>query len=143
MVDALTIHGLTAMCRLGVLDAEQANPQEIRIDVALAIDAKRAASRDDVDDAVDYARLVTAVKQFVERTPYRLMETMAEEIAALILKEFRTPEVTVKVTKRALPEIESAAVELTRHAGTSRKSGGFPRGARRLRESPSAVPDRK
>jgi FolB domain-containing protein len=114
MADTLTIHGLMAMCRLGVTDEEQANPQEVRIDVELAIDARRAAARDDVNDAVDYAQLVAAVKALVEGHPYRLMETMAEDIAALILREFSTPEVEVKVAKRALPGIESASVEVTR-----------------------------
>ena len=112
--DYLAIHGLIVQCRLGVLEVEQANPQEVRIDLELAIDAKRAAARDDVNDAVDYARLVTAVKQLVEGNAYRLMETMAEDIASLILQEFPTPEVEVKVAKQALPGIDSAAVEITR-----------------------------
>ena len=115
MADTLTIHGLTARCRLGVTDEEQANPQEIRIDLELAIDAAKTAQRDDVNEAVDYARLVTVVKELVEGHAYRLMETMAEDIAALIIQEFPTPEVEVKVTKRALPGIESAMVEITRN----------------------------
>jgi dihydroneopterin aldolase len=114
MADTLTIHGLTARCRLGVTEAEQASPQEIWIDLELAIDAKRAALRDDVNDAVDYARLVAEVKALVEGHAYRLMETMAEDIAAMILREFPTPEAEVKVTKRALAGIESATVEITR-----------------------------
>src|SRR3989338_10448768 len=115
MADTLTIRGLAVMCRLGVLESEQANPQEIRVDLELVIDASKAAQRDDVNDAVDYARLVTIVKTLVEGHAYRLMETMAEDIATLILREFSTPEVEVKVTKRALPGIESATVEITRN----------------------------
>ena len=91
MADKLLICKLAARCRLGVFEWEQANPQDVWIDLELAIRAAKAARRDDVKEAVDYARLVTAVKQLVEQTPYRLMETMAEEIAALILKEFGTP----------------------------------------------------
>lgn len=114
MADTLAIHGLTAQCRLGVTDEEQANPQEVRINLELAIDAAKAAQRDNVNDAVDYVRLVAVVKALVEGRAYRLMETMAEEIAALILREFPTPEVEVNVTKRALPGIDSATVEITR-----------------------------
>ena len=114
MADKLVIRKLAARCRLGVFEGEQANPQDVWIDLELAIDAAKAARRDDVKDAVDYARLATAVKQFVEHTPYRLMETMAEGIAQLVLREFPTPGVAVKVTKRALPGIESATVEIIR-----------------------------
>lgn len=114
MADALTIQGLIVQCRLGALEWEQTSPQEVRIDLELAIDAAKAAQRDDVNDALDYARLAAVVKTLVEGHSYRLMESMAEEIAALILREFPTPEVEVKVTKRALPGIESATVEITR-----------------------------
>ena len=131
MADKLVVRKLAAKCRLGVFEWEQASAQDALIDLELQIDAAKAARHDDVKDAVDYSRLVTSVKQLVERTSFRLMETMAEEIAALILREFRTPEVTVKVTKRALPGIESATVEITRRGGRSRRSGGFPRAGRR------------
>ena len=125
MADKLVIRKLAATCRLGVFEWEQTSPQDVWIDLTLEIDAASAARHDDVKDAVDYGRLVTAVKQLVEGKSFRLMETMAEEIAALVLKEFPTPAVEVKITKRALPGIESAAVEITR--GSSRKSEGFPR----------------
>ena len=117
MADKLGIHGLAVECTLGVLDEERARAQTIWIDLTLEIDAAKAAARDDVESSVDYAALVASVKQHVEGTAYRLMETLAEDIAALILREFATPEVHVTVTKRALPGIESAAVAITRRRG--------------------------
>ena len=114
MADALVIHDLVAECRIGVFEWEQAKPQSVWIDLELEIDAAKAAARDDVVDAVDYARLVREVKAFVEGKSYHLLETMAEEVAALVLKEFATPRVLVRVKKRALPGIDYAAVEITR-----------------------------
>ena len=117
MRDTLIIQGLVAECRVGVYDWEQQTPQKVSIDLELTIDARRAAASDDVTDAVDYGRLVTAIKQLIERKPYRLMETMAEEVAGAVLKDFPIPEVSVRVTKRALPGIAAASVELTRRRG--------------------------
>lgn len=114
MSDKLIITGLVADCRIGVYDWEQQAPQPISIDLTLAIDAAQAAAKDDVQATVDYGRLVTSVKQLVERKAYRLLETLAEDVAAAVLKEFATPEVSLRVTKRALPGIDAAAVELTR-----------------------------
>ena len=114
MADKLVIHGLAVECKLGVLDEERASAQTIWIDLELKIDAAKAAERDDVASSVDYAALVASVKQRVEGTAYRLMETLAEDVAALILRQFPTPEVEVKVKKRALPGIESAGVEIIR-----------------------------
>ena len=114
MPDKLIIHDLVTECRLGVYDWEQAKPQTVWISLELAIDAAEAAAGDDLSKAVDYGRLVSSVKQLVEHKAYRLMETMADEVAQLVLKEFATPRVTVRIKKRALPGMDYAAVDVTR-----------------------------
>ena len=114
MADKLSLHGLAVECKLGVLEEERAKAQTVWIDLELEIDASKAAERDDVREAVDYAALVASVKQLVEGKSYRLMETLAEDVAALILRQFSTPEVEVKVKKRALPSIDFAAVGIKR-----------------------------
>jgi len=116
MTDKLIIKDLVAECRIGVFEWEQQTPQNIWIDLELEIDATRAAAQDDLKQAIDYGRLVTAVKQHAQHKSFRLLETMAEEVAALILKEFLTTQVLVRVKKRALPGVDYAAVEISRHA---------------------------
>ena len=118
MADTLSIKGLAVECRIGVTDAERAKPQKIWIDLELAIDGRRAAAHDDVREAVDYAHLIDVVTRHVPHRTYRLMETFAEELATLLLQEFPIPEVTVHVTKRALPTIDSASVAITRRRVT-------------------------
>ena len=112
--DKLVIKDLTVEALIGVYDWEQQHPQNLWIDLELAIDAAKAAVRDDMSAAVDYGRLVTVVKQHLQRKKIRLVETVAEELAALVLKDFATPEVMIRVKKRSLPNVEYAAVELTR-----------------------------
>lgn len=112
--DRLLIHDLAASCRIGVTEAERAAPQPVWFDLELAIDAAKAAKRDNVRDAVDYARLVSEVRGLVESRSWNLLETIAEAVAARMLRGFDTPRVVVRVKKRALPEIDYAAVEVTR-----------------------------
>ena len=114
VADTLIIHGLTAQCRIGVSEAEQASPQQLWIDLELEIDAARAAAKDDVHAAVDYAELVGAVRTLAESRTVALLETLAEEIASAILERFGTDSVTVRVKKRALPGMDYAAVEIER-----------------------------
>jgi len=114
--DKLIIHDLAAACRIGVSEEERAAPQTLWVDLELAIDASWTAAREDVHVALDYAKLVAVVKQRVEHRAYHLLETVAEELADLILREFDTPEVEVRVKKRALPGIDYAAVEVKRRA---------------------------
>lgn len=119
MTDKLCINGLAVDCRIGVTEAERAKPQTVWIDLTVPINASKASAHDDVREAVDYARLVDVVTRQVLHRPHHLLETLAEEIATVILQEFHTPEVTVRATKRALPTIESASVEVTRTLLTS------------------------
>ncbi len=118
MADHLIIRELVAECRLGVSEAEQEKPQPVWIDLELEIDAARAARRDAVSDAVDYAALASAVKRVVGDKPYHLLETLAEDVAALILERFATEQVFVRIKKRALPGIDYAAVEIVRSRRT-------------------------
>ena len=120
MRDRLIIHDLVAACRVGVFEVERATPQQIWIDLDLTINAAKAAAHDDVEDAIDYAKLATTVREYAQEKPYRLLETLAEEIAAVILGRFRTPRVRVRLKKRALPGIDYAAVEVTRRASVGR-----------------------
>ncbi len=115
--DRLLISDLLTSCRVGVTGWEQARPQPIWIDVELQVDAARAAATDDLQHAIDYAHLVTLVREAVQVKVYKLLETMAEEVAALILKEFHPPQVIVRVKKRALPDVGYTAVEVIRGFG--------------------------
>ncbi len=120
MADRLLIQDLAVESRIGVFDWEQASPQTIWIDLELAVDAAKAAARDDVSDAVDYGRLVTTVRELARQQPYRLLETLAEAIAQRVLGDFDTTQVLVRIKKRALPGVGHAAVEVQRRAGRRR-----------------------
>jgi len=129
MSDRLIICEIEASCRLGVSEREQAVPQPVWIDVDLGIDAVKAAARDEMANAVDYAVLVSSVRALAQARAYRLMETLAETIAALILERFETPQVRVRVKKKALAGVGYAAVDVERTARRPRRPRTF--GSRR------------
>lgn len=120
MADTLIIRDIAIACRIGVTEEERAEPQTLWMDVELPIDAAAAAAQDDVGETVDYARLVSAVGSLVRATPYRLLETVADRAAALILREFTVARVRVEVRKKALPGIGYAAVVVERVARPAR-----------------------
>ncbi len=120
MPDRLLIADLVAQARIGVFEWEQESPQPIAVDLELTIDAARAARTDDIKQAVDYGALVSAVKRLAEGKSYRLLETLAEEIAGLVLAEFNVRQAKVLVKKNALPGIGYAAVEVERRAAARR-----------------------
>ena len=128
MADRLILHEVIAECRLGVFDWERTNPQRIWVDLELEIDASKAAARDEMREAVDYAQLVKLIQQTAQAQPYRLLETLAERMAQAILKASHMPWVRLRIKKRALEGIDYAAVEVERMAGRARRRRATARG---------------
>ena len=130
MSDRLLIQDLAVEARIGVFEWEQEKPQTIWIDLELVVDAARAAATDDVAAAIDYVKLVDAAKEVAQQGSYRLLETLADRMAAMILQAFETPCVRVRIKKRAVEGIDYAAVEVERTAVRARR--GRAAGRRRV-----------
>ena len=126
MADTLILQDVAAECRLGVEEWEHAAPPRVWIVVELAIEAARAAARDDVRDAVDYAKLVEGLRGLTRHTAFHLLETLADAAAAFMLKESGGTRVKVRVKKKALAGVGYAAVEVERAAV---RAAGRPVGA--------------
>ena len=138
--DVLRLHELAVECRLGVYEWEQRTPQTVWLDLELSIDAARAAARDDVRDAVDYAALAERVRRLAASRPFKLMETLVEAAAATALEVSGSARVRVRVRKRALEGLGYAEVEVERTSHAAR-TGQASRGrtSRRTIRSPRAA----
>jgi 7,8-dihydroneopterin aldolase/epimerase/oxygenase len=111
----LILSGLTAFGYHGNNPAEQKLGQTFTADIEVILDAQRAAASDRVDDTVSYPILEKTARSILEGKPAKLLETVAERIAAAILKQPRVVQVTVRVTKRPpLPNLSAFTVEITR-----------------------------
>jgi dihydroneopterin aldolase len=123
VTDRILVRGLIFQGRHGTTAEERAASQPIEVDVALELDLRSAGESDDLDRTVDYATVTRQVRQVVESTSFRLIESIAEAIAAALLAtHLRVDAVEVHVHK---PRIRlgdgagAAAVEIHR-----RRSGG-------------------
>ncbi len=114
MADKLILADLTVPCHIGVTESERQTAQSLWIDVELDIDAAHAAESDDIVDAIDYARLISLIEAEISNRPFRLLETVAQEVAELILDTFHLTTVLVRVKKRAVAHLGFAAVEIVR-----------------------------
>jgi len=112
--DQILLSGLEAWCRVGCSPEERAFPQRLELDLTLFIDLKKAGQTDTMAQTVDYARVVHRVKEFLEPTPFVLVEAVAEKTANFLLKEFGVTAVKVLVKKRVLPGLAWGGVEIYR-----------------------------
>jgi 7,8-dihydroneopterin aldolase/epimerase/oxygenase len=102
----------------GVFPEETRLGQRYAVDLSVSLDLKKAGETDELEHSVNYAELYQICKEIVEGKPYKLIEAVAETIAADILTRFALiSEVTIKVIKPDPPipgHYNSVAVEITR-----------------------------
>src|SRR6266566_2873419 len=102
VIDRIHIEQLEVHGRVGVPDSERAEPQRLSLDVTLWPEI--AEPRDDISDTVNYSEVAESLKQFVGQRDYKLIETLAEKIAAHLLAQFDLRKVEVEVRKFVLPD---------------------------------------
>jgi FolB domain-containing protein len=103
-MDQIVIQDLEVFYRVGVPDEERAEPQRLLLTLQLEHDFTAAAKADDLARTIDYYHLSRRVLGFGENRQWKLIETLAVDLAEMILREYQAREVTVEVKKFVLPE---------------------------------------
>lgn len=116
MADAIHIEGLELSVHIGVPEEERANPQRLTVNLTLEPRRDFRELGDAIENTVDYFALSKAVQALARERPRKLIETLAEEIAALILARFAVRRVEVELRKYILPDTAFVAVRLSRTA---------------------------
>ncbi|HVW68043.1 MAG TPA: dihydroneopterin aldolase [Steroidobacteraceae bacterium] len=97
--DRIFLRGLTAECVIGFIDWERRVRQTVVIDLELPVDCRGAAVTDEVADTVDYKKVAKRTLAFIEASEFKLVETLAQRLALLILEEFGVEWVRLSVNK--------------------------------------------
>lgn len=100
-MDRIFIEGLAVEAIIGVHEWERRNRQKVVIDIEVFSDTSCAAEHDDLAETTSYGDIARAVTAAVEASEFRLIETLADDLATLILREFGPPRLTVTVRKPA------------------------------------------
>jgi dihydroneopterin aldolase len=99
-MDIIFLRGLEAKAVIGIYDWERTIRQTIILDLEMGTDISKAASTDDISYTLDYKAVSKRISSFIEESSFFLVETMAEEVAKIILSEFPTPWVRVTLNKK-------------------------------------------
>jgi dihydroneopterin aldolase len=101
--DRISLLGLRAFGRHGVLPHERRDGQEFVIDAVLWLDLRPAAAADDLNLTVSYADLAKHLAGIVSGEPVNLIETLAERLAEACLADDRVTQAEVTVHKPSAP----------------------------------------
>jgi dihydroneopterin aldolase len=103
---------------VGILDHEKENTQDIFIDLEIGTDTREAGFSDTIDDALDYSLIHRELETIIKSRHFNLIESIAEEVSAMILGTFNADSVLVRVKKPEAMKhlgVEYAAVEIVRY----------------------------
>lgn len=114
MPDKIFISELEVQCHIGVTAEERKNPQRLVIDIEFRHSLADAGRSDNIRKTIDYDYAAKRVKALAEGRERNLIESLAEEAAAMLLKEFRPNSVWLRVRKFPLPDTKYVAVEIER-----------------------------
>lgn len=87
-MDIVFLRGLKAETVIGIYDWEREIRQTVILDLEMSTDVRRAAATEDIGDAVNYKAVAKRLTAFIEASEFKLVETLAERCAGIVLDEF-------------------------------------------------------
>jgi dihydroneopterin aldolase len=113
-VDTVSLRDLRVSAVIGVHDWERETEQTLVFAVEMAADVAKAASNDDIADALDYSAVAQTVRDVVRQGRFQLIETAAERVAGRLLTDYRLGWVRVEVAKPLAGEGYTALITIER-----------------------------
>ena len=98
-MDIVYIRDLEIETIIGIYDWEREKKQTISLDLEMATDIRPAARDDDIRLALDYKLVAKRLIAFIETSAFFLVETLAEEVARIVIEEFNVPWLRLRVGK--------------------------------------------
>ena len=98
-MDIIFLRDLRIATVIGIYEWEKRIKQTVSIDLEMGTDIRAAAASDTIDDTLNYKAVSKRIIAFVEGNQFQLIETLAEKVAELLLKEFALPWLKLTVSK--------------------------------------------
>ena len=114
-MDAIVIRDLRVEALIGIHRRERHAPQTVSIDLEIGVPGTAVFASDKVADTIDYEQVALGIRALASSGHFRLVETIADRIAALLIKDFGAPWVKVSVAKIGiLPNAKFVGVTIER-----------------------------
>ena len=98
-MDAILIRDLRVEALIGIHKRERHVAQTVSIDLDIGLPGSTVFKSDRVADTIDYEQVALKIRALAGSGHFRLVETLAERIARLLLDDFDAPAVKVSVAK--------------------------------------------
>ncbi len=112
--DQIHIEQLEMFARVGVPQTEREKPQRLTVNITLWPRVQAHDLQDDVRKTVDYSQVCEETKKFVLGRSDKLIETLANRLAAHLLQLFSIQKIEIELRKFVLPDADYVSVTVTR-----------------------------
>ncbi len=109
-MDRIFLEDLRIEAVIGIFEWERRIRQTVSLNLEMATDVRAAAASDDIADALDYKGIAKRIAAVVEESEFRLVETLAETLARIVITEFDVSWLKLSVAK-------PGAIEGSRNVG--------------------------
>jgi dihydroneopterin aldolase len=117
-MDCIHLTGIRGYGYTGFLPEEQALGQWFEVDVKLWLDLSQPAKTDNIEDTIDYRRVIGLVQKLLKTSKFALVERLAGVIADGILEDsdgISQVQVILSKTAAPIPDFSGKiSIELTR-----------------------------
>lgn len=114
-MDIVYIRDLRVNTIIGIYDWEREVRQTISLSLEMAWDIAEAARTDNIAHTLNYKAVAKRLIAFIESSEFLLVETMAEQVAAIVRREFAVPWLKLRLSKPgAVRGAQDVGVVITR-----------------------------
>jgi len=99
-MDIVYLNDLRVETVIGIYDWERRTRQIVIFDIEMGADIRKAAETDSIENALDYKAVAKRLFAFVGESEFRLVETLAEQVANILLEEFHVPWCRIRLNKK-------------------------------------------
>jgi len=114
--DEIHIEQLEVSSVIGVSEHERKTPQRLTINISFWSHQKTQDMADKIGDTINYAVVAEETQRFVHDQSVNLIETLADQLAAHLLKSFPIQKITVEIRKFPLEHAKYVSAIVTRNA---------------------------
>lgn len=99
-MDIIYLKDLRIDTIVGIFDWERRTKQTVILDIEMGADIRKAAASDAIEDTINYKAVAKRLIAFVGESEFRLVETLAEQIAGILMDEFKVPWCRLRLNKQ-------------------------------------------
>src|SRR5205085_11840150 len=114
--DEIHIEQLEVSSVIGVSEHERKTPQRLTINISFWPRQQTSDMADKIGQTINYALVAEETQRFVHAQAVNLIETLAEQLAGHLLKNFPIQKITIEIRKFPLEHAKYVSATITRSA---------------------------